>query len=95
MILKAVTTNGNQAGLITGTDTFKLSSKTLGGVNISTDGTNAAAVVVRKDGPEGEIIFQQSTKTPVLMVAPIQAASVCYCSVSGTGASAQFFEWQG
>lgn len=93
MILRAITTEGNHSGLMSGADSLRISSKILGGVNISADGTNAATVVVRKDGPEGEIIFHQITKSPLFVVGPIQAANICYCNVTGTGALAQFYEW--
>lgn len=80
-------------GLITGTGTVAVPSGIVGGINISADGTNAAVVVLRKNDASGEIIFSQSTKSPMLAVAPFNAAQTVYYSVSGTGASAQFFEW--
>jgi hypothetical protein len=89
MLLQSLT-----AGKVTGADTVACPSKILGGVLISTDGTNAAVVTVQKTDSGGAKIFDISTKTPMFVVSPIEAASAVYYSVTGTGASAQFYGWE-
>ena len=89
-------TNGKVAG--TGTVTLQGQhgdGGTVGGVLISTDGTNAAAVVLRKNDASGAIVFDLSTKTPIFVTAPILVANTAqvYFSITGTGASAQLYEW--
>ena len=95
MLLKSATN-----GAVSGTGTFPLDSRILGGVLISTDGTNAAVVTVQKDNSNGRQIFSISTKTPIFITGPIgnrdtdnSASQLAYYSVTGTGASAQFYEW--
>jgi hypothetical protein len=81
-------------GAITGADTIACPSKLLGGVLITTDGTNAAVVVVHKTDNAGVKIFDISTRTPIFVVGPIEADSTIYYSVTGTGAKAQIYGWQ-
>jgi hypothetical protein len=95
MLLKPVTN-----GAVAGTGTALLESRILGGVLISTDGTNAAVVTVQKDNSSGRQIFSISTKSPIFIAGPIanrdtdnSTSQVAYYSVTGTGAAAQFFEW--
>lgn len=95
MLLKPATN-----GAVTGTGTAPLESRILGGVLISTDGTNAAVVTVQKDNASGRQIFSISTKTPIFISGPIanrdtdnSTSQVAYYSVTGTGASAQLYEW--
>lgn len=94
MLLKALT-DGSVAG--TGTLTFpsNFQGGILGGVLITTDGTNAAVVTVQRTDSSGKTIFKISTKQPLMIMAPfgMEGATVAYYSVSGTGAAAQFFEW--
>lgn len=94
MLLKALT-DGSQTG--TGNLTFSSSYQggNLGGVLITTDGTNAAVVTVQRNDANGKKVFQISTKTPVFITGAIgmEGAQIGYFSVSGTGAAAQFFEW--
>jgi len=87
-------------GRVSGTGTLTLEGAAsaggkLGGVLITTDGTNAAAVTVQRDNASGKTIFSVSTKTPMMVTAPMdsEATSVLYYSVTGTGAAAQFYEW--
>jgi len=81
-------------GTVSGTGTFELEGgPILGGVNIAADGTNDATVEVRWDDDVGKVIFSQVTKSPMFVAAPMQATLICYFSVTGTGASAQFFQW--
>jgi len=82
-------------GKISGTGTVSLNyGRLLGGVLVSTDGTNAAAVTVRKVNASGERVFDISTKTPgFFCLSPIDAgAQTLYYSITGTGASAQLYE---
>jgi len=79
---------------VTGTGTFNLTRKLLGGIILTTDGTNAAVVVIRKNNATGDIIFDLSSKQPGYYLGnPIEAADVIYYSVSGTGGAAQIFEY--
>lgn len=95
MQLKAIKDSAGDDGLLTGTGHFDLDgSPILGAVNISTDGTNAAVVVVRETDSNGDIIFEQSTKSPMYIAAPMAAVNRCYYSITGTGASVQFFQWK-
>lgn len=95
MLLKAL-----NDGSVTGTGTFAFSSSyqggILGGVLITADGTNAATVTVQRNDANGKTVFKLVTKQPILIKAPIsmEGAQLGYFSVSGTGAAAQFFEWQ-
>lgn len=78
---------------VTGTGTVATSSQRLGGVLITTDGTNAAVVCLRKNTAKGDIIFDVSTKTPLWVACNIEAAAKIYYSISGTGGYAQIFEF--
>jgi len=78
----------------TGTGTVSLTRGLFGGVLLSTDGTNAAAVVIRKNNATGDVIFDLSSKQPgYYMGDPIEAAEKIYYSISGTGALAQLYEY--
>mgnify|MGYP005839916409 CR=1 FL=1 len=85
-------------GKVSGTGTLELSRNggMLGQVLISTDNSTAAAVLVHADNASGEKIFDISTVTagPAFgPVAPSNGTNVLYFDVSGSNASAQFFEW--
>jgi hypothetical protein len=87
-------------GTVTGTGSIILESRILGGVLITTDGTNAAVVTVQKDNASGRQIFSISTKTPIFIMGPMgnrdtdnSASQIAYYSVTGTGAAAQLYEW--
>ena len=87
-------------GRVSGTGTVVLEGHhqpggKLGGVLITTDGTNAAAVTVQKDNASGKAIFSISTKTPMMVTAPMDAegTSALYYSITGAGAAAQLYEW--
>ncbi len=80
-------------GAVTGTNSYACPSEIFGGVLISTDGTNAATVTVRRNDAAGAIVFQMTTKTPLPVFAPFEADATVHTVVSGVGASAQFFEW--
>lgn len=96
MLLRALTD-----GAVSGTGTITVENRTLGGVLISTNNTNAAVVVVRVTDSSGHRVFSISSLTPGFHVAPIrlqgpndkQASQTLYYDISGTGASAQLFEW--
>lgn len=88
MILSSIT-----SGLVSGTDTASCPGTILGGINISADGTNACTVTLRQSSASGAIIFQQVTKTPMFIIAPLRAATTIHYAISGTGGSAQLYEW--
>ena len=90
MILRPIS-NGSISG--TGTLTFK--SGIVGGVLITTDNSNAAAVVLRRDSGTGTVVIDISTKTTIWITGPfsMEGTETLYYSISGTGASAQLFEW--
>lgn len=88
MILKPITD-----GKVSGAGTAPMSGKLFGGVLLSTDGTNAGVVIVRDGGESGSKLFDLSSKSPGSFLIPAPAASgKIYYSVTGTGASAQFYE---
>lgn len=82
-------------GSISAPASAKVGSGIVGGVLITTDGTNAAVVIVRRGDSAGKQVFKISTKTPLFVKAPIglEGTTDAYCDVSGTGAAAQFYEW--
>jgi hypothetical protein len=84
VILKALTDGG-----VTSTDTLTCASG-LFGVLISTDATNAATVTVQRVGSGGKTVFDCH-----FVVGPIslEDSTALYYSVSGTGATAMFYEW--
>jgi hypothetical protein len=94
MILRALTN-----GAVIGSNALKVASGIIGGVLITTDNTNAASVVIyRSDGGGNQgakAIFSISTKTTIWVGAPftIEEAGYVLVVVSGTGASAQIYEW--
>ena len=90
MLLKTLT-----AGAVSGTDTLTVKGFIIGGVLITTDGTNAASVTIRRNDASGKILFQISTKTPIFVSGPFstEETSTIYISVSGTGGAAQIYEW--
>lgn len=93
MLLQAIETSEGQ-GQISGTGTFLLEgSPILGAVNVSADGTNSAVVTVKENDVDGDIIFDQSTKSPLFVAAPFKGVERCYFSVSGVNATCQFFQW--
>ncbi len=80
-------------GTITGTGTLELESTTLGGVLVSTDGTNAATVIIKDEDNDGETIISYSGKEAVWIDGTFDCQSgIAYYSISGTGASAQIFK---
>ncbi len=88
------------AGKVSSTGTVELAGQpgvggTIGGVLISTDGTNAAVVILREDDASGTILFDISTKSPMFVTAPIRSGNTAtvYYSITGTGASAMLYEW--
>lgn len=88
-------TNGKVSGTGTASFTHAATGGMLGGVLISTDGTNAAAVVIRKSLASGEIVFDMSTITAQMIIVPVHTDNVAalYYSITGTGASAMLYEW--
>lgn len=95
MILRPLT-----PGAVSGTGTLTVGSRTLGGVLISTNNTNAATVVIKTNDSSGYEVFDISTLSPGFHIAPIRleapgesATETLYYDISGTGASAQLYEW--
>ncbi len=90
MLLRAITD-----GSVTSTGTMTISSRILGGVLITADGTNDATIVVRRTDSSGKQIFKLVTKSPAFIAGPVSTdgAELAHYSVSGTGAAAQFYEW--
>ena len=83
----------NTDGALAGTGTLICKSR-LFAVLVSTDGTNAATVVVRKDSSTGEQKLDYSAKEGLWLSGPFSLDSeALYYSVTGTGAAAQFYEW--
>ena len=81
---------------VSGTGTYTLETRLFGGALITSDGTNAAVVVVRKNNASGDVIFQVSTKVSNFFVTfPILADAKIYYSISGTNGLAQLFEYVG
>ncbi len=99
MLLKPVH-NGRKTTAGDSTGTLPFQSGILGGVMISTDGTNAAVVTLQMNNSTGFEVFGISTKTPMWIHGPIRIGAldtdttqVGYYSVTGTGAEARFYEW--
>lgn len=80
-------------GAVSGTNTYQCPSEIFGGCLIGTDGVNAVTVTVRRNNETGAIVFQVTTKTPLSVFAPFEADAAVHTVVSGTGGTAQFFEW--
>ena len=90
MVLRPLTN-----GKVTGTQTLTVPMGIIGGILISADSTNAAAVTIQRDDSSGMFMMDISTKIPMWIAAPLslERTTRAYVSVSGTGASAQFYEW--
>lgn len=88
MLLKSLT-----EGRISGTGTVVCESGMFAGCLISTDATNAAVISIQEDNSSGDPIFELSTVTAQMVVAPFKAARKLYYSITGTGATAQLYEW--
>ena len=82
-------------GTIAGTGTLQMPAKVLGGVLITADGTNNATILLQTDNSSGAQIFELVTKSPIFITGPISnnGSQTLYYSISGTGASAQIYEW--
>lgn len=87
-------------GAIAGTGTVELAGQhgsggTIGGVLITADGTNDCTVVLREDDASGTILFDQATKSPIFVTAPIFSPDTVtiYYSITGTGGQAMLYEW--
>ena len=91
MLLKAI---GND-GALTGTGTVSVESRILGGVLITTNGTNAATVVLRRENSSGKQVFDYSGIPPYFATGPMsmEGTQTLYYDISGTGAAAQLYEW--
>jgi len=86
MVLRALTD-----GAFTGTANIAVPVGKLGGILISTDGTNAATVNIYNKGKDR--IFSLVTVSPFFAVAPILCEKEITAIVSGTGAAVFLYEW--
>lgn len=81
-------------GQISGTGTLDLDTNKLGGINMFSDGTNPCECVLRDGGPGGRIIFEQTVTGPQLFTMPLLVESgVLHYTITGIGATVEFFEW--
>lgn len=82
-------------GSVSGTDTLTITSYILGAVLITTDNSNQATVIVRRESSSGKQIFKIATATTIWIAGPIdmEGTDQAHISVTGTGAAAQFYEW--
>ena len=82
-------------GKVTGTAELIIPSGILGGVLISTNSSNAAVVTVQRNNASGKKVFDISTIAPAFLIGPVslEDTDIAYYSVTGTGASVQFYEW--
>jgi hypothetical protein len=77
-------------GKITGTQTYTITpGAAFGGCIVTSDG-NSASVTVTSDG---KTLMEFSTTGSGMFNAPISCSGEITCTVSGTNAYAQFFEW--
>jgi len=87
-------------GAVSGTGTVVLQGHhqtggVFGAAAITTDGTNAAVIQIRKNNASGDLLLDVSTKQPMIETSLIRVSDtqVIYYSVTGTGAKVQLFEW--
>lgn len=93
MLLKPVS-DGPRTAAQDPTGTLTFESGILGGIAITTNGTNAAVVTLQQNNSSGKKVFGISTKQPMWITGPVQlGVQAGYYSVTGTGAEAHFFEW--
>lgn len=79
---------------VAGTGTVDMNGYIFGGALITADGTNAAVVLIRENDSSGDILFDLETISPGAILLPsLSKSKRLYYSISGTGASAQLFEW--
>lgn len=90
MILRALTN-----GAVSGTHTLTVPSRIIGGVLITTDGSNAATVVIRRANDSGKPIIDIASITTLWIAGPFSTedAEQVHLSVTGTAAEAQIYEW--
>lgn len=91
MILRPLT-----PGRVSGDNTIPIETCLLGAVLVTADGTNNATVQIRENSVTGRLIFDLVTKQPGFFGPfPINAsgAKLLFHSISGTGASAQIYEY--
>jgi hypothetical protein len=69
-------------------------SRVLGAVAITADGTNNATVLIKRENASGFALFHIVTKQPLWIPCNVdlQGVTTMDVSVSGTGAMAQLFE---
>jgi hypothetical protein len=90
MILRALTN-----GAITVASAVTVSTRIVGGLLITADGTNNAVLKVRRDDTNGKPVIDITTKIPLWITGPIdmEGTNTAYVDISGTGAAVQVYEW--
>ena len=90
MLIRALTN-----GRVSGTGTLAVNSEIIGGVLITTNGSDAVTVTVQRIDSGGKTIFSVSTTVPMFAAGPmsLEKSDAAYYSVTGTGGTAQFYEW--
>ena len=90
MLLRAITN-----GAITGTGEITVKSFKIGAVLITTDNSNAATVILRREDASGKPIFDIQTVTTIWVAGPISTEDTTtnHYTISGTSAEAQLYEW--
>lgn len=82
-------------GTISGTGTLTVDGYKIGAVLLTTNNSNAATVTLRRDNATGKKLFDLSSVTTIWVAGPIstEETQTVYYSISGTGATAQLYEW--
>jgi len=81
-------------GNLNGTGSVFVSSRIIGGVLVTADGTNNATVILRRDNSTGAIVFHLVTKSPAFLVGPIFCNTQnIHVTCTGTGAGVFIYEW--
>ena len=81
-------------GSISGTGLLDIPSHAIGGVLITTDGTNAATVILREEKSTGKYLFEFGGKEAQFVPVQIQCDNdKLYFSISGTNALAMIYEY--
>lgn len=78
-------------GAVTSTGTVSCGDQRFGGIILTADGTNVGTVTVQEDDGSGKTIFDFAGKLSQAIWCDIECRGTIFYTVSGTGASAQFF----
>ncbi len=82
-------------GVRTGEGTLATPVGYIGGIVVSTNGIDPCKVVIRNDGPKGEIIFNYSgmEATTFLVETGMRCAKTIHYSITGTGCSVMLYDY--